>query len=93
MSVATSARRLQIQGTPGSEGFRLLLDGLEIQNSTCSLALTMGAPGEVTRVELGVQVLVSGVDTEAFVHVPDATRALLVSIGWQPPETPETPEG
>lgn len=75
-------------GLPGSTGIHL--DGHDVARTVRALTLSLG-PDRLPSVELDV--LVFGemeLDVEgAQVLLPEATRELLVRLGWTPPAEPE----
>lgn len=86
MGAMEQPSRLQISGTPDRKGFKVLLDGEEIQKGIRGLRLDMSGADGLPRLELDVLVFeVGDVDTEADVFIKDETRHLLVKLGWTPP--------
>lgn len=71
-------------------GHEVLLDGTDIANGIDGLTITMHA-GRPTSVELSMPIvdITELQDPEARFHISDATRALLIHLGWTAPGTPE----
>lgn len=70
----------------GATGGTVVLDGEDVSDGIQGLTLEARV-GEVTRVTLDIPVVVtSEVEDNVEVFMPDATRALLIKLGWTPPE-------
>jgi hypothetical protein len=64
---------------------KIELDGTDVSNAVKGLTLTM-KPGQLPTAVLEIPVVdLSSEPGEANVHISDATRDLLVQIGWTPP--------
>jgi hypothetical protein len=77
-------RKLSISGGPGT--YQVRLDGLDIANGIRNLTLQMGVDHDIPVATLDLVVWsVEDVELAAVPRVPDATRELLVGLGWTPP--------
>lgn len=65
---------------------RIELDGKDIGNATTGATLRL-EPGVIPRLELDLAILEAADFTgEVRVHIPAATREVLIDLGWTPPE-------
>lgn len=87
---ASSARRHSFTVTStGPTSASVLIDGHDIANGCAGLTLTMGV-GQVPTVNLDLLILATTEiqDVQARILIPDATRDLLIGLGWTPPVEP-----
>lgn len=80
--------KIEISGTGLPGGTAVRLDGQDIARGLRGLTFTLDA-GRASVLELDVAVC-KGVELDvedAHVCIPDATRELLVRLGWVPPAT------
>ncbi len=75
--------KLHVSGGP--RRLDVTLDGQEIGNALTGVTVTLGS-GQFPTAELHAAILTADVDGEmVVVKLPEATRALLVQLGWTPP--------
>lgn len=82
---------LRVSRAESGYGHRAELDGHDISNAILGLTVTIKG-GEMPAATLDV--ICEEIPTEADdvrVHLPDATRDLLVRLGWTPPAEEATP--
>lgn len=89
----TTTHSLKISKLDGRYGHEVLLDGADIANGIDGLTITMRA-GQPASVELSMPIIdvTELQDPEARFHISDATRALLVALGWTAPDERPGPE-
>ncbi|MFJ9037470.1 hypothetical protein ACIRF8_12885 [Streptomyces sp. NPDC102406] len=78
-------RSLRISTPAGRGGHLVELDGVDVSRALYGLTLTVAAGGPPTAV---LNVVAKEIPTEldgVRAHLPDATRELLVQLGWTPP--------
>lgn len=81
---------LRINRSERGLGHRVGLDGVDIANSILGLTVTVKA-GEETTAALDLVLDEIPTDTDdVLVHLPEATRDLLVRLGWTPPAEEST---
>lgn len=78
-------RRFELIGGPGT--YRVLLDGEDIAPAVRAVTVEATGRDELPRVALDLAIVELGTVSlpEASVYIPDATRDLLVKLGWTPP--------
>lgn len=83
--------KLRLGGTGLPGGTQIELDGRDIANVVTGLSLRVGVDS-LPEVTLGVVLHVLDTELEnPRVVVPDATKELLVRLGWTPPAEEATP--
>jgi hypothetical protein len=73
-----------------THGHEILLDGTDIANGIDGLTITMRA-GHPASVELSMPIVdvTELQDPETRILIPDATRDVLLALGWTPPADPD----
>lgn len=81
-----SIRDVQITGlAPGYHNTRVTLDGTEVSRGLSGLTLQADA-GDIPRLTLDLCMLdITKVGGQMEILLSDATRELLVELGWTPP--------
>ncbi|MGW1324802.1 hypothetical protein ACWD64_19945 [Streptomyces antibioticus] len=75
-----------IEDLPGTTPRLVKIDGQDVTEAVRGFTLK-GEAGHVPQVTLDVFLTEGGtVDADAAVHIPAATAALLVALGWTPPD-------
>lgn len=85
-----AARPGALRITSDGLGGRVHLDGRDISNALVAVNLKVGT-GELPLAVLDLMIHDLTSEVEATFEVPDATRALLVRLGWTPPTEEATP--
>lgn len=84
--------KVTLELTPIGDGSKVLVDGHDVSGGVRSLALRC-VGGEITTMTLELVLHdMTPVDGEVEILIPDATRDLLVMLGWTPPRDAEDVE-
>lgn len=70
-----------------SRGGAVEIGGNDVSHAVRGVRLEQTA-GSPPRITLDILVYETDIDGEAEVNIPEATAALLVTLGWVPPDTP-----
>lgn len=81
-----SQRKLSISGGP--DAYQIRLDDIDIANGIRGMTLQMGRDHlPIATLDLAVW-SIEDAELAAVPRIPDATRELLVTLGWTPPAEP-----
>lgn len=77
-------RKLAISGAPGT--YQVRLDDIDVANGIRNLTLKLGVDYDLPEATLDLCIWsVEDAKLAAVPRIPDATRELLIALGWTPP--------